>query len=194
MNSRKEKVMKKAFHKVIISSIVSSLLFLLLGVFLFVKPGLANEMIGYVLGTLIMIAGVNSLVKFFVNKSALRFFDFELVLGILSILLGAMIVFNPLALTSILTVGLGLWMIISSTIKIQYALELKRYQEESWLLTLIIAILIMVLGLLVIFNPFSGQILLAKVLGMFIIFYAILDIVECLLLRKDAKDFMKKMK
>lgn len=186
--------MKRAFHKVIISSIVSSLLFLLLGVFLFVKPGLANEVVGYVLGTLIMIAGVNSLVKFFVNQSALRFFDFELVLGILSILLGAMIVFNPLALTSILTVGLGLWMIVSSTIKVQYALELKRYKEESWLLTLIIAILTMVLGLVVIFNPFSGQMLLTKVLGMFVIFYAILDIVECLLLRKDAKDFIKKMK
>lgn len=186
--------MKKAFHKVIISSIVSSLLFFALGVFLFIKPELANEMVGYILGTLIMIAGVNSLVKFFVNQSALRFFDFELVLGILSILLGAMIIFNPLALTGILTIGLGLWMIVQSTIKVQYALELKRYGEDSWLLTLVIAILTLILGLIVIFNPFNGQMLLTKVIGIFIIFYSILDIVECLLLRKDAKDFIKKMK
>lgn len=186
--------MKKAFQKVIYSSIVSSLLFLALGIFLMIFPGTANEMTGYILGTLIIISGINAIVKFFLNQSALRFFDFEFAFGILSILAGLLVMFHPLAFTSAITVGLGLWMIVYSTIKMQYAFALRVYHSPSWILTLIIGITTLMLGLLVIFNPFEGQLLLTRVIGIFVSFYAILDIVECLLLKKDAHIFLKKLK
>lgn len=186
--------MKKAFQKVIYSSIASSFLFLALGIFLMIFPGTANNVVGYILGTFIIISGINAIVKFFLNQSALRFFDFEFAFGILSILAGLLVIFNPLAFTSVITIGLGIWLIISSTIKMQYAFALRVYRSPSWILTLVIGITTLMLGLLVIFNPFEGQLLLTRVIGIFISFYAVLDIVECLLLKKDARIFLKKLK
>ena len=186
--------MKKYFNKVILSSILSSLLFIALGVFLLIKPGTANKVIGYTLGAIMLISGITSIIKYFTNKDQLSFFRFELVYGILSTLLSVFIIFNPLTVTGFITILLGLWMTISGTIKIQQALELKRYKEDYWMIALAISILTLILGVLVIFNPFDGTKLITEVVGIFVILYGVLDIVEAILIRRNAKTLIKQIK
>ena len=186
--------MKKTFNKIIFSSLISSVLFIALGVCLFVWPGIANIASGYILGSLIVISAGISIVKYFSNKDVISFFRFELVFGILSLLLGIFIMFNPLALTSFLTVVLGLWMVISGTIKLQYALEIRKYKEDFWPLTLAIALLILLTGILLVFNPFNGTLILTEIIGLFVIVYGVLDIVEIVIIKRNSKKIIKLLK
>ena len=47
--------MKSKFNKIIFNSWFTSILFLAFGIFLFVKPKMANSIIGYIVGAIVLI-------------------------------------------------------------------------------------------------------------------------------------------
>lgn len=85
-------------------------------------------------------------------------------------------------------------MLFNGSTKISTALSLKKYQEEIWPLLLSIGILTLLCGGILILNPFRGTMILTKTIGVFIIIYAILDIINWLLLRKRSKQIIKFIK
>lgn len=191
--SNKSVIMNK-FNRVILNSWLTSVLFLLFGIFLLVKPKLANSLIGYVVGAFILFTGILSLISYFNSKNQLRFMGLELVYGIITIIAGILIIFNPLAITSFLTIGIGIWMIINACMKINRAMILKKYKEETWSIILCTGILVLICGLLLIFNPFTSTMVVTQVIGVFIIIYAILDSLHWLLVKKRSKDIVEFIK
>ena len=190
--SRKNKL-KKTFNNFILGSWFTSVFFLLFGVFLFIKPKLANSIIGYVVGTIVLVSGISSLFNYFTKKE-MKYINVELIYGIITIIAGISIIFNPLSISSIITIGVGIWMIINGIIKINRGIILKNYKEEIWPLLLFIGILTLFSGMIIIFNPFKGTMVVTQVLGMFIIIYAILDSMHWLLVKKRSKDIIEFIK
>lgn len=182
---------KNKINKLIADSRIIGLLFLLFGFFLFLKPDLANSLIGYFIGGIILISGLFSLFKYFKQKSHNYFF---LSYALITIIAGLAIIINPLSISSLITIILGIWMLFNGSTKISTALSLKKYQEEIWPLLLSIGILTLLCGGILIFNPFRGTMILTKTIGIFIIIYAILDIINWLLLRKRSKQIIKFIK
>ncbi len=182
---------KNKINKLIVDSRIIGLLFLLFGFFLFLKPDLANSLIGYFIGGIILISGLFSLFKYFKRKSYNYFF---LSYALITIIAGLAIIINPLSISSLITIILGIWMLFNGSTKISTALSLKKYQEEIWPLLLTIGILTLLCGGILIFNPFQGTMILTKTIGIFIIIYAILDIINWLLLRKRSKQIIKFIK
>ena len=84
-------------------------------------------------------------------------------------------------------------MIINSVNKIQIAMELRDNNIKSWLITFIFSILILILGVLFIINPFASAVLLGKTIGIFIVIYAILDIVDSVIIKLKAKDVINQI-
>ena len=70
---------KAKFNKLIYGSWVSSILFLAFGIFLFVKPKLANSVIGYVVGALVLLSGLIALFNYFFAKKEIKYISFELI-------------------------------------------------------------------------------------------------------------------
>ena len=68
-----------------------------------------------------------------------------------------------------------------------------RNEEHNETLTNIISLIILVCGLLLVFNPFGGAVMLTKLIGIFIIVYSILDLLECYTLNKTVKKVVKKV-
>ena len=185
--------LKGKFNKFILGSWFTSILFLLFGIFLFIKPKLANSLIGYIIGAIVLISGITALFNYFTKKE-IRYMNLELIYGIISVLAGITIVFNPLSISSIITIGVGIWMLINGGIKINRSLILKKYNEETWLLLLCIGILTLFSGMLLIFNPFKGTMVVTQVLGIFIIVYSILDSMHWLLVKKRSKEIIEFIK
>lgn len=186
--------MKKKFNKIIYGSWVSSFLFLIFGIFLFIKPKLANSLIGYVVGAIILLSGLCAIINYFMAKREFKYINFELIYGIVTLIAGIVIIFNPLAISSIITIGLGIWMIINGIMKINTSLILKKYKEETWMILLFIGLLTLISGILLIFNPFEATMVVTQVLGMFAIVYAILDTMQWLLLKKRSKEIIEFIK
>lgn len=187
------KEMKKEYNKVWWGSVFSSLVFLVMGILLIIKPAQIITGISIVVGIGIIIAGIFAFLRYFRNGEMKSYFRFDLIYGVICVLAGTLLILNPQAVASILPLVLGIWMIINSIIKIQYALTVKQYGQQSWLSTMVIAIITLAFGILFVFNPFKGMTILTQILGAVISIYAVLDIVNSYLLKKKVKDVVNYM-
>ena len=183
--------MKKLFNKMMNLSMIASIIFICLGVFLYVMPYISATIIGVILGSLILLMGVYSIYKHKKNTSKLLVFQFELILGVISLLLGILIILNPLLVSIIITVCLGIWLLILGTFKINYALSLKKFKEDFWPLTLTMGIIYLVLGAILIFNPLSASMIISEIVGLFVIVYGLISLVETHLYKQNASKVIK---
>ncbi len=182
---------KKAFNALTLGAIALDILIFILGAYFIAKPTTSANIIGYVFGILLIIVGIYNIIKFIVNMGTNKFFLIEIISGILTILAGVFMVYNPFSLANITTIGVGIWLIISATIKGAIALQFKKFNEETWMLSLIIAVITLILGILIIVNPFESYIVLAVYVGVMVCVYAAMDIVQQILFRKRVKEIVK---
>lgn len=172
------------------TSVFTSICFIVTGLFLLFKSEQTIEIISYVLGGIIIALGVLSFLRYFENKQE-RNFSFDIVYGIISVIAGIVLISNPHALAKIIPFILGVWITISSALKVQLALQIKSYGGNMWKGSLIVGIIALLCGMTLIFNPFSGAVMITKVIGIFLIIYAILDIISNYFVNKTIKKAVK---
>ena len=178
--------MKIEIKKIFWPSIISSLIILILGLLLFFKSEATLMTISYIIGAALFAVGIIAIIRFFSTKNNKdSFTQLNIVYGIISILAGAFFVIEPKMIGSIIPVVLGIGIIISSAIKVQQALVLRNMQNKYWVSTLVISLLSLVCGVVLLFNPFSGAVVISKIIGIFLILYAVLDLVNTFLLKKS---------
>ena len=181
-----EKVMKKFFR----SSLITAILLIALGILLICQSEATIITIAYVLGGVIIALGVLAAIKFFQNIKEHKG-ELDLVYGIISVILGIIVIKNPEAIASIMPMVLGVCIIVSSSSKLQYAFELKANNNNLWKTTMFISIISTVCGLVLLFNPFKAITYFTKIVGVFIIIYAILDLISTYTIRRNVKLFQK---
>ena len=186
-----KKEINKNLNLITIGSILLDIRFIALGIFLVINPELSTRVSGVLIGIGLIVAGLYAIIKYILNMDAAFIFTFELIFGILSTIGGILVMANPLAIANFITIIIGLWFIVSAVIKGSIALQFKNYNEETWILNLVISLLTIVLGILLITNPFSAYIVLSTYVGIMIIMYSGMDIVEQLLFRKRAANIEK---
>lgn len=179
--------MKKFFS----SSLITSIILIILGVLLICQSEATILAIAYLIGGIILALGLVSAIKFFKNLNNEKKGDLDLVYGIISVILGIIVVKNPEAIASIMPVILGISIIISSATKLQYAFELKANDNNLWKTTMVLSIISTLCGLVLLFNPFKAISYFTKVVGIFIIIYAVLDMVSTYTIKRNVKIFQK---
>lgn len=184
---------KKEINKLWIRSILMSILFGVIGVYLFMNPSFVIHFISIILGIFMVVAGVFSLVKYFSSKEK-DFYGADLLYGVISCLAGTLLIFNPTTVASILPLVLGVWMVVNSVIKLQYAFSLKSLSDKPWAGAMIMALITLALGIVFVFNPFRGATFLMQFLGVSITVYAIIDLINAFSLKKNIKGVKKAVK
>lgn len=176
--------MEKIIKTITKSSFISSSILVLLGLLLFLKSDDTIVAISYLLGGTIIILGVIALIKYFRGKNASVINKFDIVYGIITIVFGAFILTNPTLVATVIPFVIGAWILIKSSIKITYAIELKTMDSPVWQSTLITSIISALVGVFMIFNPFKTSVIVFKIIGAAIITYSIMDIISTIQLRK----------
>ena len=171
--------------KMNITSIIFSVLFLILGILLLCRPGDALNIVSYSLGGMLIIWGVIQMIQFFIKKDSQNYFDFSFVVGIFVSIFGVIILLKPRIIADIIPLMLGIWMIINGVTKLAYSLTINKKSKS--LSTIIISIAILVVGLLLVINPFAGAEILTQLIGIALIVYSILDLVEVIFIKKTTK-------
>lgn len=177
------------YKRMIIYSLLTALLTIIMGIVLLLLPNATNKVVGIIVGIIFLIEGINSVYKYFHREGA-KLYNLNLIFGVLYALLGVVIILYPFTVVEFVTVCLGIYMIINGASKVNYALWLKKGNEESWLITLATGILIAIVGILVIFNPFAS-LTLTKLAGAFLIITGILDFMDKILFRNRSKEIME---
>lgn len=184
-----ENIMTKFFK----SSILSSIGFAILGGLLFFQSEITIISISYVIGGILVAIGVITILKYIKNKKEGIENEIDILYGLVTSILGVLVITNPEAIASVIPFIIGFIMIISSAMKIQYSFELKNKNSSIWISTFVISTIAFICGLLLIFNPFKGAVYITRIIGIFIFTYAILDLISTLRIKRNINSIHKSL-
>lgn len=182
-------MLKKVFN----ISIISSVLLFLFGLVLAVNAEGFIKSITVAIGVVLLLIGVFPVIDYFRYRKDGLGASVGLISGIFSIVCGLMLLINEDLLMILIPVFIGVWMIINGINKIQVSFEIKDLGEKSWIITFIYSILIMVLGGYFIVNPISGATTVTSFIGIVLCIYAVLDIIDCIIIKVKVKSFKKEL-
>ena len=179
--------MKTLMNKIFKSSILGALALVVLGILLIFESEATIVTISYVIGGILVAIGVLALLKFYKEVKENDDTGMDLVYGIISIILGIVVISNPKAVASIIPIIMGLLIILNRGTKLQYSIELKKNNNNLWKSTMILSLISTLCGVLLIFNPFKGAAFLTRLIGFLILLYAILDIISTMAIKNTVK-------
>lgn len=182
-------MLKKVFN----ISMISSVLLFLFGLILAVNAEGFIKSITVAIGVILLLIGVFPVIDYFRYRKDGLGASVGLISGIFSIVCGLMLLINEDLLMILIPVFIGVWMIINGINKIQVSFEIKDLGEKSWVITFIYSILIMVLGGYFIVNPISGATTVTSFIGIILCIYAVLDIIDCIIIKVKVKSFKKEL-
>ena len=110
-----------------------------------------------------------------------------LIFGVLSIMIGIMLLAYPSSLNILISLSVGMWYVVSSATRMKFAVLLRKVPEINWILILIGSALTLIIGLTFIFTPLISAVALTEVSGIMMIVYSIIDIIEILFIKKHIK-------
>ena len=177
--------MKIEVKKTIWPSLISSGVILVLGLLLFFKSSVTLMGISYIFGGLIIAIGVLAIVRFISNNHSDISNQLNIFYGIICIISGIFFIEKPEIIGSIIPVVMGIGIIISSSLKIQQSFNLKSLNSSYFFWSFVTALLSLICGVVLLFNPFKGAFIITKVIGIFLVIYAILDICNTIVLKKS---------
>ena len=175
--------MLKIFKRELNLSIVTSLIFIALGVVIIAYPEKTIDITNMVFAALAIISGA--------VISIINIANFEeqgnLVFGILLVVIGIALLIYPNSINILIALGLGIWFISSSVNRIRFAVLLKKVQSIKWIKVLVSAIFTLAIGISFVFMPLASTIALTTVSGVLMIIYALIDLFGVFFIKKHMK-------
>ncbi len=185
--------MIKKLNSFINSSICISIMFIIIGIIMVIIPKMSLEILGVILSVILIINGVILMITDI--KLNNNFIPVDMLpASMLSILLGIMMLIYPNILSFIIPLMLGTWFIMTSIFKIRLTLYLSKIQNTPWLLLMLISILSIVCGFILILNPIDSSVAITLFIGIVIIVYAISDIINMIVLKRNLNKLTKYFK
>ena len=166
--------------------LLTSIILLVLGILLLFIPGSIVTTVIRIFGIVILVVGILSVLNSSRNKTN----NTDLVYGILISILGIVFISNPQTIASIIPFILGVWIIIKSLFKLQFISTLRK-SSVDYIKPLVINIITLILGIVLVFNPFKGAETLIRIIGIFMIAYSGLDILNYILTRPKSIKVIK---
>ena len=175
---------KKILHKTGVSSLVSSIIFAILGIILIIEAEMTVKVISYILGGMFILVGTYKIITYFVTKGNYDLYNYDLAFGIIAIILGIITIAYSKEIGTFLRILVGLWIVYSAIIRFSLSLKLKSYGSNIWGYSLFISIIMLICG---IYTLCTSNIIIVTI-GIVILIYAILDIIESIIFLSNIKD------
>ena len=167
--------MKDIFKRTAVTSILTSIIFAILGIIMIANPVETIEIVAAILGITIIVIGAEKIISYFVLKGNQDFFNYELIYGIIAILFGILIMAYSSTFAAIVRIVIGIWIAYTGLMKINMSLKLKSAGIKSWAVVLTVSTISLLAGILVMFSNTSSIVVITAVV---MIVYAITDIID----------------
>ena len=181
--------LQKLFKKTGWLSILISLIFALIGAILVWKPNEIIAIVSYVIGAILIIIGIGKIIHFISSKNEYDLYQYDMILGILAIILGIVAIIYSSAIAIFLNIIIGIWITYTALIRLSVALKVKKQSNKNiWIPILILALIMLACGIFIIFNR---QVIVATI-GIVLLIYSILDIIEEIIFMRDVNNLFEK--
>ena len=175
------------FRKMQGSYIVMAVAYVVFGLSLLIKPELSTTVICYAIGAVCVIYAVANLIKYFTGSMNRMYIEPDFVLSVIICVFGIVTIVRPSVIISILPFIVGIVLVFSGLIKVQDGINLKRFNYDRWFLVLGFAVISVILGIVVLLNPFGKGLFFTRMVGLFFTVDGVLSISSIVMLRKNGK-------
>lgn len=177
--------MEQILKKMGWASIVTSIGFALIGLVIAYNPNTTFQVVSYLIGAIFIIYGIIKMIEYFKMKGSYDLYNYELVYGIIAILLGIVVIVWNGMIETLLRIFVGIWIIYSGAMRFGLVLKLQKMESDNkvWLVVLLISLAILFCGIYVLANP--GTVVMT--VGIIMVVYAVMDIIEEIIFIKKVK-------
>ena len=173
---------KGILNNVTIADFILSILFLVSGLVFFTNKDMNTLIVAIIYGIMIICTGIVRIYSY-LKKDNVDLFNYNLILGIIIIIVGIV----TFILSKYLNYVIAVFLIIIGIEKMIYGIILKKFSESSWLLTIVIGLIFIVLGVITFFTSKDA---IVTVSGIDALGYSLINIIFISLLRKRSKYFL----
>lgn len=140
-------------------------LFVLIGIGLVIFPEISAAAVGYIVGGLVLAFGIIRIIGYFTNDLYKIAFQFDLALGIFASIVGIAFLLHPKWLVSALPISLGLLILVNGLFSVQSAIDAKKFGISRWKLLLFFAVATVIIGVILVFNPYRTALVITRLSG-----------------------------
>lgn len=177
--------LKNFFGKVTISEMAASLVAVILGLIIALVSNIGLNAATLFIGLIAIIFGVIEIVSF-LFRSDLTMYNYSLILGLASIVLGILF----FAIKIYLIMLLGIYLIVQGLGKMYSGLYIKKYNDISWIITLIVGVLFIAIGVVCFFEMRTTANATIVSSGIALAGYGLINIIHLFLLRRRCDNFI----
>ena len=158
------------------ASATVSLIILLLGIVLVIKPGGTLNVICRIVGFAFLLAAAVLAVFGFGSREEKKQRAFYFSGAVLAALIGIILIANPKFVISLLPIAVGLFVIVNGAINFMQALSIRK-SGKRWGVHMVLAVLTILLGVVIFTNPFSTMELLVRIMCVILIYDGISNLI-----------------
>lgn len=177
----------KTLKKIKWNVIISSVIYVALGVILLLWPEKMARNICYVIGVIAVAVGIVNLIDYIRKDYSVDAYRYNLVYGLVFILFGVFVFVKVDTVVSIIPFLLGFAVTISGLLKLQNAVDLVRMKYKGWGAVMIVSVLNIAFGVVLIMNPFDSAMILFICIGIGMIYSGVSDLIATIMLSRSIK-------
>lgn len=161
-------------RRIRVNFVLTAILTLILGILLITSPGTAMRTVFLLVGWTLVISGAASLLTALLSRGQ-PVGQGDLVLGLVQVATGLVVLMRPGFLMSLAGIVVGFVLLIHGIHDIQHARESKALGYD-WKLSMGVGIAAVVMGVIVMINPFSTLETLLRIAGIFLLVDGLADL------------------
>lgn len=134
------------------SAVFESIVLIILGILFLILQDTVVQVLAYIIGVFLIVKGGFQIINYFVEKGQNDFYNNGLLSGVVSALIGIVMLVIGQDIANVFRVVLGVLIIYESLVRINTAIKLAHAKVSSWKYIVVIALIMMILGVFVTFN------------------------------------------
>lgn len=182
--------MRKLLEQIKWETMLTSLLYIILGVVTVAIPETMVRTLGYLVGVLFILVGAVSMICYLLREASRNYDRNDFGYGLVGIAVGVLFLYRVEWITSLIPVILGVLVLASGCVKLQHVIDMKRLDCGNWIVVLILAVLNVIFGAVLIANPFETVIRLFQLVGVGLIFSGVTDCFTVVYIAGRMKDIL----
>ena len=146
-----------------------SIAYVVMGLILLFWPATSMLVICRAFGTVLMVYGVARLAMNVLARKGGMLPYADVSSGVVSAVLGLLLLVRPQMFISVLPMLLGILIVVDGAMRLQSVLALRQAGYGRWWIELIFAAVTLILGVLLVINPFDGMAVAVSIMGAFLL-------------------------
>ncbi len=184
----------KRFQNLMLVSLVMVVIDIAIGVLLMNYYDFSERVFSVIIGSTIVLHGLFYAIRYLYDGLGKNVFAVDIVVAVVCVIIGALQIFGPFTSYKNIALFYGIYLVAVAFEKGFFGHLFFKEKDEIFPLVCFVSILVLVMAVFVIVNPFERFMLSTKLVGMFMICSGLFDGLISVLFRNRASEILKLFK